>query len=606
MTGHHRKYDCDDNHPCPDNQCKAPLKVIALRQLAKNKYEYRELDGSGNNTTNEDFGVKDKPFVRVVPAAYNNGDGCSLNDLNGKRPNPRDTSNVLFDQPESAPDETCLSNMFWVWGQFIDHTITLTNGSDEPALISVTNPNDPLYPIIPFTRSAFVPSNPDCTTENPREQINFLSPFIDASNVYGDSSARNEYIRAFKDGKLKLTYGDMPPQNDLTMAEAGHGRGAHFVCGDIRANEQLGLTATHILFIREHNYWARLLKCTNSCLSDEELYQRAKIMVEAEMQAITYNEFIPKIIGNGALSQYNYDSSVNPQISNEFSVVAYRVGHSMVPSDILDGMKLRDAYFTSHFICNGKMSIGKILKQFTEGRAEKIDHKLIDDLRSFLFGRPGHGGMDLASLNIQRGRDHGIALINDILGVLHLAPIHTWSQLTNDPSLVAKLEILYEKPEDIDPWVYGLLEIPDVNSKSIVGSMMTEIIRDTFLRLRNGDRLWYENRLTKDQIELVNRTRLSDIIKRNTTISVDDDVFVVNKCVCGSGCYYHNQLNVLSQCEESGDNNCDCSKCESKCNDGHCHSMCPVPKSDKRRFCHSCRRRKKNSLHTPHKEHSLK
>jgi peroxidase len=566
----HYNCGCGDHHSIENDYCEAPLKVRALHQLAKLEYEYRSLDGSGNNKVNTDFGKKEKPFVRMAKARYNNDDGCSLNDLNGKRPNPRDVSNKIFDQPESIPDETCLSNIFWDWGQFVDHDITLTHGSGEPAPIIVTDPQDLLYPIIPFERSQSTPDAAHCGPENPREQINLLTPFIDASNVYGSSEDRNKYIRSFEDGKLRLVYGDLPPQNDMTMQEAGPGRGAHFVCGDIRANEQLGLTAMHSLFVREHNYWAHQLKCADSCLSDEEIYQRARIMVEAEIEAITYNEFIPKILGKNMFGQYNYDSSVNPQISNEFSVAAYRVGHSMIPTDILEGVMLRDAFFSSHFICNGKMTIGEILKQFSEGRAEKIDAKLIDDLRNFLFGRPGQGGLDLASLNLQRGRDHGLALINDLLEAYHLAPIHNWEQLTDDTELIAKLESLYEKPEDIDPWLYGLLENPDEGSKSIVGSMMTEIIKDSFLRLRNGDRLWYENRLTKDQIELVNKTRLSDIVRRNTGAEVDDDMFVVKKCVCGDKCNYHCGPRPPCYDDNNDDDNddeksgCSCEECRPK------------------------------------------
>jgi len=161
--------------------CHSSLHRKSLHQLSKKEYEYRNLDGTGNNKVNVKFGVAGQPLVRMAPARYNNDDGCSLNDLNGTRPNPRTVSNVIFNQPESIPNESCLSNIFWDWGQFIDHDITLTGTSTDSqdiASINVPNNNDPLYPVIPFVRSASVPDREHCDSEHPREQINILTPFI--------------------------------------------------------------------------------------------------------------------------------------------------------------------------------------------------------------------------------------------------------------------------------------------------------------------------------------------------------------------------------------------------------------------------------------------
>jgi hypothetical protein len=507
------------------------LEKTVIHQLLSGCYEYRELDGSGNNEKHPEFGLKEKPFMRKAPARYGSSkEGCALND--DGRENPRTVSNELSDQKESIPNSKCASNMIWLWGQFIDHDITLTHTADDPANIDVpdTVPEDPLEPVIPFNRSASDPDKDNCNPGNPRQQINSLTPFIDASNVYGTSEKRNKYIREFCGGRLKMNSGELPPFNDGSMDNSGHHVGPFFVCGDIRSNEHVGLASIHALFVREHNYWANKLACECPEMCDEQLYQRAKLMVEAEIEAITFNEFLPLLLGECEISRYCYDCDIDPQVTNVFATAAYRFGHSMVPTDILHDKKLREVFFSSHYICN-ESNIDNILSEFACNVAEEVDTKLIDDLRNFLFGDPGEGGADLAALNIQRGRDHGLAYVNDLLKACGLSQISSFSDVTDDKDIQAKLATLYDNVNHIDIWIFGLLQKKDKCSDSMLGPLFHAIVKDSFLRLRDGDRLWYENRLTKEQIKLVNCTKLSDIIRRNTCVKhIQDDVFRVPLC----------------------------------------------------------------------------
>ena len=58
-------------------------------------------------------------------------------------------------------------------------------------------------------------------------------------------------------------------------------------------------------------------------------------MVVAELQAITFNEFLPALLGEDAIAPYDgYDPTVNPGIANEFSTAAYRLGHSMLNNEV--------------------------------------------------------------------------------------------------------------------------------------------------------------------------------------------------------------------------------------------------------------------------------
>lgn len=67
--------------------------------------------------------------------------------------------------------------------------------------------------------------------------------------------------------------------------------------GDIRANEQIGLTAMHTIWLREHNRIASELKELNPHHDGETLYQEARKIVGAEMQHITYAHWLPNILG---------------------------------------------------------------------------------------------------------------------------------------------------------------------------------------------------------------------------------------------------------------------------------------------------------------------
>lgn len=558
----------------------------ALCQLISGTFEYRSMDGSGNNNVNTEYGLKETQYIRKVPAVYNNDDGCTLNDLNGTRPNPRDVSNCVMNQDKSCPNSFCLSNIFWLWGQFVDHTLILTKQGTECENIPVTDPNDPLYGEIMFKRTISDPDSQNCSRQNPREQMNFLTPWLDASSVYGCTEERSNYIREFCGGRLKMDCQGLAPLNDTTQENAGTEFGPNFVFGDIRGNEHLGLAALHTLFVREHNYWANRICELCPDLSDEEIYQRAKLMVESEIQAITYNEFLPLLLGE-CLPTYSYDSNTNPQVSNVFATAAYRL-HSMVPSKIICDVKLREIFFKSKNLIDCTVTVGSLMSAFACGQAEELDRKIIDDVRNFLFGKPGMGGKDLAALNIQRGRDHGLGSINDYLTCFGLDPVTSFADITSYATLQQKLAELYENPEDIDIWVYIQIRSGETEDY-VLDPLAREIVKDGFTRIRNGDRLWYENRLSGSQLCVINNTRLSDIIRRNICeCDVQDDVFLVPQICCETQCKPQTCLpcRPSSNSNSCGQSNCSQSNCgQSNCGQSSCNKCCQPSCFDPCKLC---------------------
>jgi len=379
--------------------------------------------------------------------------------------------------------------------------------------------------------------NIEAITPNPRQQMNQISAYIDVSVVYGTDSARAAALRTFQGGLLKTSGADLMPLNTAGFANAND---AHFfpdnqmfLSGDVRANENVELSAIHILFLREHNQIANAISNANPKLNDEEIFQAARKIVVAEIQVITYKEFLPALLGNNAIRPYNgYKPDVNPGIATEFSTGAYRIGHTLINDDVElldnDGNEIDEALALAEAFFNPSVlqAVGPapLLKYLATDKAQEVDTQLVNGLRNFLFGPPGAGGFDLASLNIQRGRDHGLSDYNTTRAAYGLPRVSSFAQITLNPAVQAKLLALYGSVNAIDLWVGGLAE--DHLAGSSVGPTFQRIIADQFERLRDGDRFWYSKVFSGPQLESIERTRLSDIIRRNTTLTkIQDNVF---------------------------------------------------------------------------------
>ncbi|CAB9530863.1 Peroxidasin homolog [Seminavis robusta] len=343
--------------------------------------------------------------------------------------NARTVSSLMCKQDDRIYNAKGLSDMVWAWGQFLDHDIDLTDsaGSFGMANIEIYNEyNDDVLAhngcsVIPFHRSQYV--------EEPRQQVNLITHFVDGSNVYGSDEYRARALRAEHDGLLKTSNdGWSLPYNTEALTNAG-GTGSHlYLAGDIRANEHAGLTSMHTLFVREHNRLARKIKYYFKDASSDDIYELARKIVGAEMQKITYYEFLPALLGPYApnMQRYRgYKRKVDPRIWNEFSTVIYRFGHSMVTGDlklakdgrIFDSVDLRDIFFNPGFLNKDDTSYlnaDYLIGGFMSNQAQELDVNVVRDLQDFLFSSTNSNSscLDLASMNIQRARDHGLQPYN--------------------------------------------------------------------------------------------------------------------------------------------------------------------------------------------------
>ena len=526
----------------------SPVRRIK-RDLNKKKqknstYSIRTIDGSNNNILNPNMNSHNTRLLRITTSSYDDG----VSSLAGAtRPNPRVISNTVLTQSELTQTPNVASDYLWQWGQFIDHDLDLTDGAIPtesanipiPAGDSYFDPGNTGDVVLPFNRSIYEVSS-GTGTDNPREQLNEITGWFDASNVYGSDEARALALRTLDGtGKLKTSKDNLLPFNTEGLSNAGGPSDSLFLAGDVRANEQVGLTAMHTLFVREHNRLAEKIAKKHPNFSDEKIYQGARRIVAAQIQVITYNEFLPVLLGQNKLSRYKgYQPDIDSSISNEFATAAFRLGHSLLSPQILrlnkrnkeikyGHLALRDAFFGPKRIID-EGGIDPLLRGLAKQPCQNLDIFIIDDVRNFLFGQPGEGGFDLASLNIQRGRDHGLPHYNEVRRLLGLQPVTSFAEISSNLDVQSKLSEAYSSVDEIDLWVGGLAE--DNVHDALVGEVFYIILKDQFERLRDGDRFWYKNIMSDKEIRKIEKTTLAKIIRRNTKIKneIQNNVFLIN------------------------------------------------------------------------------
>ncbi len=458
------------------------------------QFQIRSLDGSGNNVQHPDWGKAGTQYVRVAPANF--ADGISQ-PVSG--PSARSISNRIFnDVGQNLFSENGSTQWVWTWGQFLDHTFGLRNETPAENMPIPFDKNDPLESFtddlgqIDFARTPAAPGT-GTSRQNPRQQINTVPSFIDGFPIYGGTNARLEWLRTGPvDGNmanngatlLMTPDGYLPratargnaataPAMDIFGAQTSEDSSV-VVSGDVRANENVALTAVHTLFAREHN---RLVGLLPANLPNELKFQIARRVVGAEEQYITYNEFLPAV-GIHLPAYRGYDPNVNPSLSTEFATVGYRV-HSMVHGDfdidvpagtyspsLLATFEAEGIVVTTG--ANGDQEVtvpltlafgnpnllqqigeGPLLASLAENSQYKNDEQIDNSMRSTLFQIPKPGATqpcgtpivnpdcfndvsDLGAIDVQRGRDHGIPSYNDLRRAYGLPPVRSFTQITGE------------------------------------------------------------------------------------------------------------------------------------------------------------------------------
>ena len=525
---------------------------------------YRSTDGTCNNVDYPTRGASNTAFRRLMPSAYEDGIYAPIGvnqTLNGDRfagpwPSPRLISNRIITDSIITTDR--FSMFFTVFGQAIalDYTrfgtylFNCSKSCDDPASnLTFCAPifieeEDPIYGTnssnqgrcIPVTRAigaCLMPLNSTFTQS--REQINQITHYLDASGIYGNNNDEASKVRSFTGGQLQQSARSETYKGDLPILpldqQGGPAPPFFFFAGDIRVENYVHQTNMYVLWYRLHNAIADELAEINPCWDDERLFQETRKIVIAIWQVVIYREYLPLLFD----SQYDtyigeytgYDSSVDATVPHSFATAAGRFGHSMFHAltERLDSegnripagpLGLRESFFNpmEYYVGGG---VDPLVRGMLADQSRELDQFLTIVLTSQLFPLPNADlGMDLASLNINRAREHGVP------------PYREWQRYCEDlynvnatfmSEVDQQLQDVYGPDgyeEGIDLWVGGLSE-NKLPGKTPFGPTFACIVGRTYSDLRHGDRFYWENpeMFNADQRQSLSQMTISKVICEN-------------------------------------------------------------------------------------------
>ncbi|TKS73543.1 Thyroid peroxidase [Collichthys lucidus] len=526
---------------------------------------YRSITGECNNRQHPRWGAANIPYSRWLPPEYEDAWGTPRGwdpehtYHNATLPPVRLVSQeVLFTHNDNISLDSTLSHLLVEWGQWIDHDVVLTPQSP--------NPRNGIQSCMPFFRSA-----PSCVagvlSHRHREQLNAITSFVDASMVYGSSTNLASALRNLSSplGSMALNsqHSDqelayMPflprlqahldpcgPRNSTTSGASDRSKRQEnttscFQAGDSRANEHLGMIALHTLFLREHNRLVKELYLLNPHWSPDTLYQEARKIMGAIHQIITWEHYLPRVLGEDATSHLmppykGYDPEVDPSIANVFAAAAFRFAHVTVQPVVTrlgpgyttnsqhPPLPLHHSLFASWRVVQ-EGGIDPVLRGLllSPAKLQTPGQMMVEELTERLFQAQGGMPLDLGALNLQRGRDHGLPGYGSWRKFCGLSVPNTTSELADILSnftLAHKFQLLYGTPHNIDVWV-GAISEPALPGGR-VGPLLSCLLARQFRALRDGDKFWWEREgvFTSTQRKHLRDVSLSRIICDNSHIT---------------------------------------------------------------------------------------
>ena len=494
--------------------------------------EHRSLDGSGNNIANPTWGVGPSLYTRLdYGAAYPSGNAYADGIGAPARPsgtNVRVISNVLSKHTEVIPEPLGLNDMA-AWWLFHVHLDIAIGGQGEVSVpIAVPLGDDPFDVAgtgteeIGFRRSL---STVELGGSTPtREIFTFPTAYLDADPIYQRDHAGNLAVRAGSGGLMELqsaangehvvpsvahiqsikpgTLPDLPPPFATTFAPFAGG------------------VAIQTVLVREHNRIAGALDALERGRKkavglpedpdpdpeayDEAVFQLTRKILEAEVQAITYDEVLPAV-GVQLPPYKGYDPDLFPATSLEFAggplrleTMLHRFAQRLdkdgasIPAGPVDSTAILQPGGTyAEYLQEG---MDPILRGMLVTPAQQHGLALDEGLRSVdpeqFFGVAGDLN-DLMATHINRGRDRGLPAYDKIRSALGLAPVTSFTDITSDTQLQADLASVYPSVTDIDPIVGMLAE--DRVAGSLFGPTALALYEAQFTTIRDADRFWYQH-----------------------------------------------------------------------------------------------------------------
>jgi len=427
----------------------------------------RTIDGTYNDLDDPLMGSIGSRFGRNVPLEHTWPDELPrLLD-----PNPRVISRELLTRETFEP-ATTLNLLAGAWIQFEVHD-WFSHGDNDPATSwEIPLADDDPWPQNPMRVDRTLP-DPSLEEGKPSTFVTADTHWWDGSQIYGSTPEFADAIRSHELGKLKLgADGLPPPELDANIDFRG-----------VAGNFWVGLALLHSLFMREHNAVCDRLHAKHPELSDQELYEKARLVVAALMAKIHTVDWTPAIIAHpttvlgmranwyGLLGE-RFDRKFGRKTSNEVIrgipgsptnhhgipyalteefVAVYRM-HPLIPDQFVFRSFADDSVLQERELPElgalevrnrlGEMSMTDMLYSFGRLHPGAIT---LHNYPRFLqdFHRPGGEHIDLAAIDVLRLRERGVPRYNDFRRLFHLKPAATFDELTDNPVWARELERVY-------------------------------------------------------------------------------------------------------------------------------------------------------------------
>jgi Animal haem peroxidase len=435
----------------------------------------RTLDGTFNNLEDPLMGSLGSRFGRNVPLEY------TVREKDPLEPNPRLISRELLTRREFIP-ATTLNLLAGAWIQFEVHDWFShgKNESENPWVVPLEADDDwPAHPMqIPRTRR-----DPSGDPDGPPTFVTDDTHWWDGSQIYGREPSFAEALRTGEHGKLKIDELGLIPQEIE----------AHVDLSGVAGNFWVGLALLHSLFMREHNAVCDRLHATHPELSDDELYDKARLVVAALMAKIHTTDWTPAIIAHPTtvkalrtnwwglegewldkrLGRFTSNEVIRgipgsptelhgvPYSLTEEFVCVYRM-HPLIPDEftfrsLADDTLLQERSLPEVGVLHVRdrfmeMSMADVLYSFGVSHPGAIT---LHNYPRFLqhFDRADGTLIDLASIDVLRVRERGVPRYNEFRRLLHLRAYDSFEEMADTPEHAADLRRIYSDPEQVDTMI---------------------------------------------------------------------------------------------------------------------------------------------------------
>uniref|UniRef100_A0A8C3BDN0 NAD(P)H oxidase (H2O2-forming) n=1 Tax=Cairina moschata TaxID=8855 RepID=A0A8C3BDN0_CAIMO len=500
----------------------------------------QRYDGWYNNLLHHGRGSVGARLLRLLPANYADGVYQALQEPHV--PNARQLSNMVARGPSGLPSRRNTTVLAVFFGF---HVLSEILGTEKPGcpaeFLNIRIPSGDLVfdpegtgaVVLPFQRIHWALETGQ-SPNSPREQTNEVTGWLDGSSIYGPSHSWSDALRSFSGGQLaagpsgqlpKETDGRVPMWKALDPSTGQGGPRGIYDLGNAWGNENRFLQAESIAWFRYHNHLATELAQARPSWSDEDIFQHTRKKVIATFQSIVLYEWLPALLGRAVPEYTGYQQHMDPSLSPEFVAAAELFLATMVPAGpvplwaLVQGCGAAPHPLSCPCLPISPQSTGVQQAEDVDGLllgmssqiAEREDNILVEDLQDYWYGPLKYSRTDFMASWLQRGRDLGLPTYNQARERFGLQPLQDWMDLAPhlEQEVLKNVADLYaNNTARLEMLPGGMLEADS--------PLFSAIILDQFVRLRDGDRFWFENTknglFTEAEAREIRNTTFRDVL----------------------------------------------------------------------------------------------